>query len=103
MNNVHVLDFSAWNPVSGVAPADVTVAGTAVALGELNAKTQKVLVGVDADVRFTLDGTDPVGGSHGVLLTGGGVLYLGAYQAGLLKMIRDGATSANAHVIECTV
>ena len=53
---------------------------------------------IGADVRWTMDGDDPVGGTTGALLKDGAFFYWNVKLLAMAKFIRDGASDAVVHV-----
>ena len=91
--------------LAGVAIADqsLTVAGTSAAMiaTTLNDNTNYVfwtLTGADA--YFTLDNSDPVGGSNGHFVAANASGVWSREMAIAAKWIREGATSARLHISE---
>lgn len=73
----------------------VAIADTAVPLTPLTGATGILVQAIDADLRYTLDGTTPVGGSVGFLLYDGNdpiLIDLGD-NVDVLNFIRDGSVS----------
>lgn len=91
--------------IAGAAVTDqsLTVAGTAVAMiaTALNDSTDAIswsLTGANA--YYTIDGSDPVGGSNGHIVTDGSSSIWSKEMANAARWIREGAGSARLHISE---
>jgi hypothetical protein len=93
-----------WVPTPGAKDQHVTVSTEAKTISGLAGTTRFCQLNVQgADVRLTLDGDDPVGGSVGALVKDGSFVYWNRRMVEAVKMIRDAGTDAVVHVQEFSI
>ena len=104
MNNVQVRNLDVAMDLNGAdALQALAVADAAVAVGGFHKNTRAVILNVaGADVRFTVDGTDPVGGTTGGLLLNGHHHTYHPQLVARMRFIRNASTSAVVTLIPVT-
>ena len=92
-----------WIPTPGAKDQHLAVSTAAVAFEALQPTTKFCMINVQgADVRMTLDGDDPVGGSGGGLLKEGTYIYWARAAVEAMKFVRDAGTDAVVWMQEFT-
>ena len=84
-----------WAPTPGAGDQHLAVGASPAQFSALDERTRFCVINVQtADVRMTLDGGSPVGGSVGALLPAGTFIYWGRNAVERMKFVQDGGLAA---------